>query len=88
MSIYLYLSIFFLYIYILSQAYAKAYLRRAELRLKSGKKQLALDDFGLAKRHDPTGAIGTEATRRMHEVKYPPASSSRCLLKLYRYRYR
>lgn len=55
----------------LDTGYAKAYLRRAELRLRSGKRHLAVEDFGLAKRHDTAGAIGAEATRRMAELRTP-----------------
>ena len=37
----------------LDPTYAKAYLRRAELRLKSGKRHLACDDFTQAPRRIP-----------------------------------
>ena len=53
----------------LDASYAKAYLRRAELRLRAGKRHLAIDDFALAKRNDPHGAIGVEAARRIVELR-------------------
>ena len=53
----------------LDPTYAKAYLRRAELRLKSGKRHLACDDFTQAQRLDPTGQIGIEAARRLFEER-------------------
>jgi len=36
------------------------------------KKQLAIDDYLPAKQHDPAGAVGVEAEKRMREEK-PPA---------------
>jgi len=57
----------------LDLTYAKAYLRRAELRIKSGKKKQALADFALAQKHDPDGKVGTEAARRLLELDPPPA---------------
>jgi hypothetical protein len=59
--------------------YAKAYLRRAELRLRTGKRHLAIEDFGLAKRHDAVGPIGAEAARRIAELRNPaPAAGAGC----------
>ena len=55
--------------------YAKAYLRRAEMRLKLGKRPLALDDFGKAQSCDPDGPVGIEALRRMRDVRQANASA-------------
>jgi len=55
----------------LDPTYAKAYLRRAELRLRAGKRNLALDDYALAQKHDPTGPVGAEAGKRLHEQSRP-----------------
>jgi len=37
---------------------------------------LALDDFGLARRHDPRGTVGAEAAKRSAEVRAAAAGSS------------
>lgn len=39
-------------------------------------RQLALDDFGLARRHDPRGTVGAEAAKRSAEVRAAAAGSS------------
>ena len=53
----------------LNRSYAKAYLRRAELRLRCGDRTRALDDFSAAQRLDMNGPVGQEAGRRVSEMR-------------------
>ena len=53
----------------LNRSYAKAYLRRAELRLRCGDRARALEDFGAAQRLDGNGAVGQESARRVSEMR-------------------
>jgi len=52
--------------------YAKAFLRRGELRVRCGDVARAKEDFKSAARLEPAGAIGVEATRRLNELRQPP----------------
>ena len=54
--------------------YAKAYLRRGEFRARGGDVARAKADFKEAARLD-SGAVGTEATKRLHELRQPPPGS-------------
>ena len=49
----------------LNRSYAKAYLRRGELRVHCSDNARALEDFEAARRLDSNGAVGLEAARRI-----------------------
>ena len=58
----------------LDGAYAKAYLRRGELRQQCGDAPRAQEDYSSAQRLD-RGAVGLEAARRLHELRSGAGSS-------------
>ena len=53
----------------LNRSYAKAYLRRGELRARCGDRSRALEDLGAAQRLDASGPVGQEAQRRVAELR-------------------
>jgi DnaJ family protein C protein 7 len=53
----------------LNRSYAKAYLRRGELRARCGDRSRALEDLGAAQRLDASGPVGLEAQRRVAELR-------------------
>ena len=53
----------------LNRSYAKAYLRRGELRAKCGDRVRATEDFGAAQRLDASGPVGQEAAKRVSDMR-------------------
>ncbi|KAL1522031.1 hypothetical protein AB1Y20_021676 [Prymnesium parvum] len=54
---------------VLDPTYAKAYLRRGELKQRCGDLKSACDDFVSATRFDVNGGIGQEAARKLAEAR-------------------
>ena len=52
----------------LNRSYAKAYLRRGELRARCCDNARAIEDFAAAHRLDANGAVGVEASRRISMI--------------------